>query len=311
MNGLSSTALQKTTNLAQPTERSAAVSSAVRRIVRPISAIASMFNPARVEPMLTDAQTRLVAARACGMAATRAASTVLMPFSTCVEKPPMKSTFTAFAARSRVSAIRTISWRSLLPAIRETGETAMRLLMMGSPNSRVSSLLTRRRSLVIVVTLPKTLRHSVSQLSLTQSNRLMPMVIVRMSSCSVRTISIVSRISSPEKVRCLMRGLSPLDPMHGLEDFLALDLDANRKLRSLARQPLAQLLERDRGSAEIDHHDHGEELPNNRLAYVEDVHVRLGNDVRNAGDDADPVGADDRHDRPARQGAGALSFLLI
>ena len=111
MNGLSSTALQNTTSLAQPIEFSARVSSAVRLTIRPMSAIASMFNPARVEPTLADAQTRLVAASASGMAAKRLASTCVMPFSTFVEKPPMKSTSTACAARSSVSAMRTRSPR--------------------------------------------------------------------------------------------------------------------------------------------------------------------------------------------------------
>ena len=42
----------------------------------PMAAIASMFSPARVEPTLTEAHTRLVAASACGMAANRLASIV-------------------------------------------------------------------------------------------------------------------------------------------------------------------------------------------------------------------------------------------
>src|SRR5579875_1490846 len=69
MNGLSSTALQNVTSLAQPIEPSAAVRSATCLIVCPISATASMLMPARVEATLTEAQTRRVSASACGTAA--------------------------------------------------------------------------------------------------------------------------------------------------------------------------------------------------------------------------------------------------
>ena len=67
MKGLSSTALAKTTTLAQPRPSLSAVSSAVFLIIRPISATASMLIPAFVEPTLTLAQTRSVAAMASGM----------------------------------------------------------------------------------------------------------------------------------------------------------------------------------------------------------------------------------------------------
>ena len=103
-----------------------------------------MFRPARVEPTLTEAQTRLVAASASGIAANRLASIAVMPFSTWAEKPPMKSTSTSCAARSSVCATRNNSSGPERPAISETGVTAMRLLMIGSPNSCAISALTRR-----------------------------------------------------------------------------------------------------------------------------------------------------------------------
>jgi hypothetical protein len=163
-----------------------------------------MLRPARVEPTLIDAQTLSVAASAAGRAAIRLVSTELMPFSTDAENPPMKSTFRSRAAWSSVSAMRPNSAPLHFPAMSETGVTAIRLLMIGSPNSRVRSVLTRCRSLATRVTFSKMLRQSVSASSLTQSNRLTPTVTVRMSSCSVRTISMVSRISSPEKLSCRM-----------------------------------------------------------------------------------------------------------
>ena len=149
MNGLSSTALQNTTSLAHPIELSARVRSAVFLMMRPISPIASMFNPACVDPTFTEAHTRFVVASVGGMAAKRLAAPGVIPFSTCAEKPPMKSTFTALAARSSVSAIRSNSWGSDRPAMRDTGVTAIRLLMIGSPNSAAISPLTRCRSRVI------------------------------------------------------------------------------------------------------------------------------------------------------------------
>ncbi len=105
-----------------------------------------MFKPARVEPTLTEAHTRLVEASARGMAANRLVSALVMPFSTWAEKPPMKSTSTACAARSSVAAICSMSSGSQRPAISDTGVTAMRLLMIGSPYSSEISALTRRRS---------------------------------------------------------------------------------------------------------------------------------------------------------------------
>ena len=126
MKGLSSTALQKITSLAQPIEPWSAVSSAVRLMVRPISAIASMLSPARVEPTLTEAHTRRVLAKASGRAAIRAMSAGVMPFSTGAEKPPMKSMPRASAARSRVSAMRMKASGSVRPATSEIGVTDTR-----------------------------------------------------------------------------------------------------------------------------------------------------------------------------------------
>ena len=67
MKGLSSGAFAKTTSLAQPMDPRSAVSSAVRRTTRPISATASMLMPALVEATFTDEQTSSVLASASGM----------------------------------------------------------------------------------------------------------------------------------------------------------------------------------------------------------------------------------------------------
>ena len=90
--------------------------------------------------------------------------------------------------------------------------------------------------------------------------------------------------------------------MHRLENFLSLNLDANRHLVSLARQPFAQLVEGNGGAGQVDHHDHREEFPDHRLADVEDIDVGLGEHVRNPGNDADAIGSYDGNDRapPAR-----------
>ena len=107
MKGLSSTALANTTTLAQPRPSLSAVISAVFLIMRPISATASMLMPARVEPTLTEAQTRSVQAMASGMECISFQSAWVQPFCTKAEKPPMKLTPHALAAASRVLAIST------------------------------------------------------------------------------------------------------------------------------------------------------------------------------------------------------------
>ena len=102
---------------------------------------------------MTDAHTRFVSASARGSAAIRFASPAVMPFSTWAEKPPMKSIPTASAAASSVRAIRTKSSALAAPAIQATDVTAMRLLMIGTPNSWPISRLTRVRSAALVVIL--------------------------------------------------------------------------------------------------------------------------------------------------------------
>ena len=67
INGLSSTALQNTTNFAHPNPFCSFVSSAVCFTICPISFIASIFIPDLVDPTLTDAQTLLVHAKAFGI----------------------------------------------------------------------------------------------------------------------------------------------------------------------------------------------------------------------------------------------------
>ena len=65
--GLSGTALQKTTNFAQPIASRSAVRSAAILITRPISATASILIPHLVEPTLTEEQTISVTAKASGI----------------------------------------------------------------------------------------------------------------------------------------------------------------------------------------------------------------------------------------------------
>ena len=104
MKGLSSTALAKTTSLAQPKPPAAAVRSAVILMTRPISATASMLMPALVEPTFTEEHTRSVVARASGMEAMSFRSDWVNPFCTRAEKPPMKLMPMVLAALSRAAA---------------------------------------------------------------------------------------------------------------------------------------------------------------------------------------------------------------
>ena len=101
MKGLSSTALAKTTSLAQPMGSR----SAMARMVLPMSATASILIPARVEARLTLAQTSSVSVSAVGREAMRRRSLSVKPLWARAEKPPMKLTPVSFAARSRVRAM--------------------------------------------------------------------------------------------------------------------------------------------------------------------------------------------------------------
>ena len=107
MNGLSSTALQKTTNFAQPSESLSFVRKAVSFMTAPISFTASMLMPERLEPRLTEEQTRSVTASASGTELMSFWSEAAVPFWTSAENPPMKLTPTSAAARSSVRAIST------------------------------------------------------------------------------------------------------------------------------------------------------------------------------------------------------------
>ncbi len=133
--GLSSTALQKTTSLEQPSPPPLAVRDASSLIAPPRLATASMLMPARVEPTLTEEQTYLVCASACGMARMRRSSACVVPFCTSAEKPPMKLTPQLSAARSSASAKGTYSSVLEAAATSAIGVTAIRLLTMGMPNS--------------------------------------------------------------------------------------------------------------------------------------------------------------------------------
>ena len=100
MKGLSSTAFANTTSLAQPMGSMSAVS----RMTRPISATASMLMPAFVEPTFTLPQTSSVSVSARGREAMSFRSLSVKPLWQRAEKPPMKFTPTALAARSSVRA---------------------------------------------------------------------------------------------------------------------------------------------------------------------------------------------------------------
>ena len=88
INGLFSTALQNTTNLAHPNPFDSLVNSAVSFIIVP----------------LTDAHTFSVSAKAFGIDFITILSPFVYPFCTNAENPPMKSIPKSWAALSRVCA---------------------------------------------------------------------------------------------------------------------------------------------------------------------------------------------------------------
>ena len=83
--GLSSTALQNTTSLAQPKPPRSAVRWAAAFTVSPIRRTASILMPARVEPTFTEEHTSSVVARASGMERISFSSDSVIPFWTRAE----------------------------------------------------------------------------------------------------------------------------------------------------------------------------------------------------------------------------------
>jgi hypothetical protein len=190
MNGLSGTALAKTTSLAQPMADRSAVRSAVSLITSPIRRTASMLMPAAVVATLTEAQTRFVAARASGSAAISSSSIRDACFSTSAENPPMKSTPTACALSSSAWASSSRRPRSGRSATHAIGVTATRRFTMGTPVSTARAFATGTRSAAAVVT-----RRTTSS-GVRHPRRLIPSVTVRMSRWPWPTIPTDSRISS-------------------------------------------------------------------------------------------------------------------
>ncbi|CCX86148.1 unknown [Clostridium sp. CAG:590] len=105
INGLSSGALQNTTNLAGPIQSRSAVSSALSFTISPINLTASILIPVLVEPTLTLLHTNSVTFNASGIERINISSYGVIPFETKAEYPPIKFTPTVLAARSNVLAI--------------------------------------------------------------------------------------------------------------------------------------------------------------------------------------------------------------
>ena len=85
INGLSSGALQSTTNLAHPKESFSFVYSAACKMTSPISLTASMLIPVFVEPTLTELQIYSVSASACGIERINSSSLLVIPLETNAE----------------------------------------------------------------------------------------------------------------------------------------------------------------------------------------------------------------------------------
>ena len=199
MKGLSSGALQNTTSFAQPSPSRSAVASAAALMMAPIRLTASMLMPFFVVPRLIDEHTRPVSASARGIDSMSRRSPEVMPFCTSAENPPTKSTSSSLATSSRVFAHGVKSVSSLGSATSEMGVTAMRLLMIGTPNSASISRPTLTSRPAVRRSLSRMRRRDSSPEGLAQSLSEMPMVIARTSSLWRMNISTVSCISRGEK----------------------------------------------------------------------------------------------------------------
>ncbi len=197
INGLSSGALQNTTSFAQPSESFSFVSTAVSFTIFPIRRMASMSRPVFVEPTLTELHTRSVQASAFGIERIRFRSASVIFFDTSAVYPPIKLTPTCFAAQSSAFAISTKSsgdWQAE-PPTRETGVIEIRLFTIGIPYSILISSPTATKFLAMRTILSVIFLHSRPRSLSTQSNRLIPIVIVRTSRFSSSIILFVSMTS--------------------------------------------------------------------------------------------------------------------
>ena len=195
MNGLSSTALAKQTNLAQAIPKRSRVRSAASLIKRPTRATASMLIPARVVAAFTDPQSRSVEARASGIESRNSLSLRVNPLCTSAEYPPTKSTPTVFAASS-IARPRSIGL-PCAPSVKiETGVTAIRLFAIRMPISSPiwSTVLTKSTATRSIFS--RTRSAVLPTDSVAQSRKLNPSVTVRMSRCSISVMRTVSRISA-------------------------------------------------------------------------------------------------------------------
>ncbi len=135
MNGLSSTALQKTTSMAQPSPPTRRSERRLSQTIGPSRATASMLMPARVVPTLTEAHTRSVVLRAWGIEASRArsrASSFMHKAEIAAEKVDALPGAPRDRAPARTRCSPGFPSASATIAI---GVTEIRLLMMGMPYS--------------------------------------------------------------------------------------------------------------------------------------------------------------------------------
>ena len=198
INGLSSGALHKTTSLAHPIESFSFVKSAVSLIISPINLTASILIPVLVEPTFTELQTLFVTFIASGIDSIKSLSAGVIPLETTALYPPIKLTLSSAAHRSKVLAILTKSFVDLhaLEPTKPIGVTEIRLLTIGIPYFFSISSPVLTKSFATVVILLYIFLHKTSISWSIQSNKLIPIVIVRTSKFSCSIILFVSATSN-------------------------------------------------------------------------------------------------------------------
>ena len=86
------------------------------------------------------------------------------------------------------------------------------------------------------------------------------------------------------------------DLVHGVENILALDADAQAPVLAVVRQVCGQRVEGDGALGGVHHHHHGEVLLHDGLADVQHVDAVFGQPGADAGDDAHLIFTDYRDD---------------
>src|SRR5687768_2836895 len=102
-----------------------------------------------------------------------------------------------------------------------------------------------------------------------------------------------------------------LNPVHGVEEVFALRVDAHAEALALRAEAVFERRRRLARARDVGDDDHRELALHDRLVDVDDAALRLGQNLRDGGDDARVVDPEDRDDEPLGRAALARRPLAL